>query len=133
MDFYEISGIDQGYRVLRRSREEEDSAANNGKEGGETPMGFKRHSAKDILPGFSPKSKIRKADDRNLSPFHICNSRTIQYGDTSIISVFTDDPSWSAGECKSLSKYEGRFRRKPYIMISKVRFRFLSHNHRCHF
>ena len=116
MGLSEISGIDQGYKLLRGSWEAEGSAENSGKQNGEKTtrcMGF--------LPGFFPTSKIRKANDSNLSPFHICNSKTIQYGDTSLPSICTDDPKWSAGECKLLSKYEGRFMRKPYLMSSKVK------------
>ena len=121
MDFNGISGIDHGCKLLRGSREEEGPGANHGKQGGKKAMRLKGHAASDLLPGFSPISKMRKADDTNLAPFHICNSKTIQYGDTSIPSICTDDPKWSAGECKFLSKYEGRFRRKPYIMSSKVK------------
>ena len=111
-----MAGIDQGCKLLRGSREEKGPAANHGKQDR-----LKGHAALDLLPGFSPISKMRKADDTNLAPFHICNSKTIQYGDTSIPSIYTDDPKWSAGESKFLSKYEGRFRRNPYIMSSKVK------------
>ena len=122
MDINGISGIDQGYKLLRGSREEEGPAANHGKKGGGKAMRLKGHAALYVLPGFSPTSKIMKAYDSNLAPFHICTLKTIQYGDTSIPSICTDDPKWSAGECIFQSKYEGRFRKKPYIISSKVKF-----------
>ena len=102
--------------------DQEGSAAKLGKPVAENPVKFLGHAATDFLPGFCSTSTTQKADDSNLSPFEIYNPKTIQYGDTSITSICTDDPTWSAGECKFLSKYEGRFRRKSYIMSSKVKF-----------
>ena len=129
MDFNGIFGTDQECKLVRGYREEERSAA---KLVGETPMQLQRHVAVDFLPGFCPTSTTRKADDSNLSPFDISNPKTIQYGDTSIMSISTDDPRWSAGECKFLYKYEGQFRRQLHIMNSKVKFDFCSYNLICH-
>lgn len=74
---------------------------------------------KPILPGLNTTLKVRKADN-NLSPFLTSKSKLLQYGDTSIESISTDNPMWSPGYCPLLSKYEGRFRRKNGIVCSKV-------------
>ena len=77
-------------------------------------------AVKPILPGLYPTSKVKKASDNNLSPFLTSKSKLLQYGDTSVESMCTDDPMWSPGYCLFLSKYEGRFRRKNGIGCSKV-------------
>ena len=78
------------------------------------------HSARNIVPGLYAASKVRKPVDTNLSPFICCNSNPIQYGDTSLASVSTDNPAWSPGDCLFLSKYEGKFIRKKDITSSLV-------------
>ena len=67
--------------------------------------------AKPIVPGFSNRSKENKPTDINLTSFMNSDSKTYQYGDTSLTSIHTDDPRWLPGECWNLSKYEGRFRK----------------------
>ena len=63
-------------------------------------------------PGLSTDSKVQYPSDSNLPPFDISHSKPFQYGNTSMNSTHTDDPSWSPGQCCNLSKYEGRFRVK---------------------
>ena len=76
--------------------------------------------AKPIIPGFCQDSEVKIPVDNNLSPFIVLDSKTMQYGNTFLESVCTDDPAWSPGECLSLGKYEGRFRRKKSIECSLV-------------
>ena len=78
------------------------------------------HTDRDPIPGFYAASQVRKPVDTNLSPFIGCNSKPIQYGDTSLASVSTDNPAWSPGDCMFLSKYEGKFIRKKDITSSPV-------------
>ena len=78
------------------------------------------HTDRDPIPGFYATSQVRKPVDTNLSPFIGCNSKPIQYGDTSLASVSTDNPAWSPGDCLFLSKYEGKFIRKKDITSSLV-------------
>ena len=77
-------------------------------------------AVKPILPGLNTTSTVKKASDNNLSPFLTSKSKLLQYGDTSVESICTDNPMWSPGNCPFLSKYEGRFRRKNGIVCSKV-------------
>ena len=78
------------------------------------------HTDRDPIPGFYATSQVRKPVDTNLSPFICCNSNPIQYGDTSLASVSTDNPAWSPGDCQFLSNYEGKFIRKKTISSSPV-------------
>ena len=54
-------------------------------------------------------AKETKLKDNNLIPLSNNFSKVIQYGDTSISSVHTDDQRWSPGGCLNLSLYGGRF------------------------
>ena len=78
------------------------------------------HSARNIVPGLYAASKVRKPVDTNLIPLISCYSKPIQYGDTSIVSVCTDNPAWSPGDCLFLSRYEGKFLRKKSLTSSLV-------------
>ena len=78
------------------------------------------HTDRNSIPGFFAASQVRKPFDTNLSPFIGFNSKPIQYGDTSIASVSTDNPAWSPGNCLILSNYEGKFIRKKTITSSPV-------------
>ena len=78
------------------------------------------HTDKNSIPGFFAAAQVRKPVDINLSPFIGCNSNPLQYGDTSIASVSTDNPAWSPGDCQFLSNYEGKFIRKKTITSSPV-------------
>ena len=79
-----------------------------------------------LLPGFSSASVIKEPIDSNLSPFLANNVKPIQYGDTSIASICTDDPLWSAGKCLFLSQYEGRYRKRKIINTTMVNSFILS-------
>ena len=68
-----------------------------------------KYSEKSAIPGLLLDAKKTKLTDNNLIPLSNSFSKTIQYGDTSILSVHTDDPRWSPGECLNLSWYGGRF------------------------
>ena len=81
---------------------------------------------KHCIPGFNTTSTERKPFDKHLSPFISSTSKTIQYGDTSIASVSTDNPAWSPGDSLFLHNYEGKFRRKKSIMNSPVFFNILN-------
>ena len=83
---------------------------------------------KHCIPGFNINLQERKPFDKNLSPFISCNSKAIQYGDTSIASTSTNNPAWSPGDCLFLSNYEGQFKRKQSIMTSPVPFDILNDN-----
>ena len=78
------------------------------------------HAARNDIPGLYAASKVRKSVDTNLSPFQSYNSKPIQYGDTSIDSICTDNQEWSPGDCLFLSKYEGKFIRKKSVTSSPV-------------
>ena len=78
------------------------------------------HSFKSSIPGLSKTSQEMKPTDNNLSPFQICNLKPIQYGDTLITSISTEDPRWSPGKCLNISKYQGIFRKNKCLMNSKV-------------
>ena len=78
------------------------------------------HSAKNSIPGLSTTSQEKKPTDNNLSPFQISNLKPIQYGETLITSISTEDPRWSPGKCLYISRYEGRFRKKNCLINSKV-------------
>ena len=86
------------------------------------------HTDRDPIPGFYAASQVRKPVDTNLSPFICCNSNPIQYGDTSLASVSTDNPAWSPGDCQFLSKYEGKFKRNKLTMTSQVNSSILNAN-----
>ena len=74
---------------------------------------------KSSIPGFHKDSKRRQAKDKNLPPLYT-PSRTLQYGDTSLDSISTDDPVWSHGECLNISEYEGKFLVKRGMSSKKV-------------
>ena len=78
------------------------------------------HTDRNSIPGFFAAALVRKPVDTNLSPFIGCNSKSIQYGDTSIASVSSANPAWSPGDCQFLSNYEGKFIRKKTITSSPV-------------
>ena len=78
------------------------------------------YSVKSLIPGLSSTSQQKKLTDNNLSPFQISNLKPIQYGNTLITSISTEDPRWSPGKCLDISRYEGRFRKKKCLMNSKV-------------
>ena len=80
------------------------------------------NTSTNSIPGFDAASKVRKPVDTNLNPLIRCNSKPIQYGDTSIDSICTDNPAWSPGDCLLLGKYEGKFIRKKCITSSPVIF-----------
>ena len=78
------------------------------------------HAVKSLIPGLSTSSEEKSPTDSNLSPFQICNSKSIQYGDTSILSTSTENPEWSPGECLNIFKYEGRFIKKQCNVTNQV-------------
>merc|ERR1712208_190669 len=78
------------------------------------------NEVKSTLPGLSTASEVKKPIDSNLSPFLIAKSNLIQYGDTSLHTLPTDDPRWSPGECPNLTKYLGQFRIRSDKCVSKV-------------
>ena len=78
------------------------------------------NTSRNSIPGFYAASKVRKSLDTNLSPLISCNSKPIQYGDTSIDSIRTDNPAWSPGDCLFLANYEGKFIRKKFITSTPV-------------
>ena len=78
------------------------------------------NTSTNSIPGFDAASKVRKPVDTNLNPLIRCNSKPIQYGDTSINSICTDNPAWSPGDCLFLGNYEGKFIRKKCITSSLV-------------
>ena len=67
---------------------------------------------KPKIPGLYPGAEEKSPDDRNLAPLSSPWTKTLQYGDTSFISMNTDNPDWAPGECINLHKYEGNFRVK---------------------
>ena len=91
-------------------------------------MYFLESFEKSSIPGFHKDSKRRQAKDNNLPPLYTPSSRTLQYGDTSLDSISTDDPVWSNGECLNISKYEGKFLRKTGMSSKKVIKKY-KHNH----
>ena len=48
-------------------------------------------AVKPILPGLNTTSTVKKASDNNLSPFLTSKSELLQYGDTSVESICTDN------------------------------------------
>ena len=86
------------------------------------------HSVRSLIPGYNAASRARKPTDINLCPLLNCNSKQIQYGDTSIASTGTDNPAWSPGDCQFLSKYEGKFKRNKLTMTSQVNSSILNAN-----
>ena len=73
------------------------------------------------IPGFCANAKIISTKDEFLAPLKKSRFKSIQYGDTSLISIRTDDPHWYPGHCLNISKYEGRFVVKKSIVDKKVR------------
>ena len=63
------------------------------------------------IPGFDPFAKIVPPNDDNLGP--LISHPSIQYGQTNLISIATDNPLWSPGACLNLHKYYGIFKVKP--------------------
>ena len=84
-------------------------------------MYFLESFEKSSIPGFHKDSKRRQAKDKNLPPLYTTpSSKALQYGDTSLTSISTDDPVWSHGECLNISKYEGKFLVKRGMSSKKV-------------
>ena len=81
---------------------------------------FLESSDKSNIPGFHAESKRKKAEDKNLQPLDTPSSKSLQYGDTSLNSISTDDPVWSHGVCLNISKYEGKFLVKGGMSSKKV-------------
>ena len=81
---------------------------------------FLESSDKSNIPGFHADSKRKQAEDKNLQPFYTPSSKALQYGDTSLNSISTDDTVWSHGECLNISKYEGKFLVKRGMSSKKV-------------
>ena len=66
------------------------------------------------------KKKRKKAEEKNLQPLDTPSSKALQYGDTSLNSISTDDTVWSHGVCLNISKYEGKFLVKRGMSSKKV-------------
>ena len=81
---------------------------------------FLESSDKSNIPGFQADSKRKQAKDKNLPPLYTPSSKALQYGDTSLNSISTDDPVWSHGDCLNISKYEGKFLVKRGMSSKKV-------------
>ena len=69
-------------------------------------------NSKTLVPGLTIDSEEKPPNDENLIPLSKISTKCLQYGDTSLISVCTDDRLWVPGVCLNLEKYEGRFRIK---------------------
>ena len=78
------------------------------------------------IPGLNKACQERKPNDNNLSPLQIGKLKSIQYGDTSIASICTDDPAWLPGQCLDVSQYEGIFKKKQNILNSRVIMKFFN-------
>ena len=70
---------------------------------------------KVLIPGLNLDVQEKAPYDKNLTPFTTGQGATFQYGDSSLVSVSTDDPDWAPGECQNLNRYEGMF--KPKITV----------------
>jgi hypothetical protein len=77
---------------------------------------------KFIIPGLVLGAETKNTKDENLAPFNTTDQRTLQYGDTTFISISTDHPDWAPGECLNLHKYEGNFRRKSSSITQQVKY-----------
>ena len=67
------------------------------------------------IPGLHAEATERSTADKNLAPLERDSFKSIQYGNSSFISINTDHPDWAPGECPNIYKYEGKFK----IKISK--------------
>ena len=83
-------------------------------------MYFPESCEKSNIPGFHKDSKRRQPKEKNLPPLYTPSIKTLQYGDTSLNSICTDNPAWSSGECLNISKYEGKFLVKRDMSSKKV-------------
>ena len=81
---------------------------------------FLETSDKSNIPGFQADSKRKQAKDKNLPPLYTPSSKALQYGDTSLNSISTDDLVWSHGVCLNISKFEGKFLVKRVMSSKKV-------------
>ena len=83
-------------------------------------------SEKSVIPGLVFDTKKTKLIDNNLITFSNSFPTIIQYGDTSLISVHTDDPRWSPGGCLNLSHYVGRFLMKKESLKTQKVFKLIT-------
>ena len=83
-------------------------------------------SEKSVIPGLVFDTKQTKLTDRNLIPLRNNYPKVIQYGDTSLFSVHTDDPRWAPGGCLNLSQYVGRFLMKKESLNTQKVFRLIT-------
>ena len=77
---------------------------------------------KTMVPGLNKDSEEKPSNDENLIPLSKSSTKCLQYGDTSLISVCTDDGLWAPGVCLNLEKYEGRFRIKLLNSTQQVQY-----------
>ena len=78
-------------------------------------------SKKSVIPGLVFDANKTKLTDKNLIPLMNNFSKVIQYGDTSLFSIHTDDPRWAPGGSLNLSQYAGRFlMKKKCLKTQKV-------------
>ena len=55
--------------------------------------------SENTIPRLDPRAKVKSTDDANLPPLIRMDTKSLQYGDTSITSLSTDHPDWAAGRC----------------------------------
>ena len=77
-------------------------------------------NSKTLVPGLTIDSEEKPPNDENLIPLSKISTKCLQYGDTSPISVRTDDRLWVPGVCLNLEKYEGRLRIKLFNSTQQV-------------
>ena len=84
------------------------------------------------IPGLHAEATERSTADKNLAPLQRDSFKSIQYGNSSFISINTDHPDWAPGECLNLHKYEGRFRIKLSRLAQQVNGKNSSYILTCH-
>ena len=83
---------------------------------------------KPMIPGLDPHAEVKSVDDKNLAPFSLTYPKTLQYGDTTFISISTNHPDWAPGECLNLHKHEGNFKVKTSGTTQQVNYLVQSDN-----